>query len=172
MVLLHLHRTLPSKLPCCNLNDQSNDINERSQFGLLHPKEGSQWTSVYVRGLGNPGPTLGFASSEGICPTQWGRREKNSEPLFLLINKWIPLWYPNTVCVLPNGLDISVWLAQYQPFSLRRTSHSREEKRDFKEFTIWLNLKGISGEKKKKHCITRGLCPCQCERLCKLKGES
>lgn len=60
------------------------------------------------------------------------------------------------LCVLPNGLDISVWLAQYQPFSLRRTSHSREEKRDFKEFTIWLNLKGISGGKKKKALYNQG----------------
>lgn len=77
--------------------------------------------------------------------------ERNWESLFFLpIDQGICLWHSNAMCVLPNGLDFSVWLAQYQPFSLRKTSHSREEKRDFKEFAIQLNLKGISVKKRKK----------------------
>lgn len=75
--------------------------------------------------------------------------------------------------MLPNGLDISVWLAQYQPFSLRRTSHSGEEKRDFKEFTIWLNLKGISGKKKKKALYkqTGGFVPARVKGSAKSRGN-
>lgn len=85
---------------------------------------------------------------------QWGRWERTSNPSFPFLSTSEFLFGIQTQCVC--CLMVETFLFGWHnitPFPSGAQVTAGKEKMDLKEFAIWLNLKGISGIKKKNNAL-------------------